>query len=102
MKKALITGITGQDGSYLTEFLLDRGYEIFGIENKMDAQVFHAGIKRENGALVTTGGRVLAVTALAPTLEIVREKALAAVEHIKYENKYYRKDIGLDLTLWQM
>ncbi|HBF39745.1 MAG TPA: GDP-mannose 4,6-dehydratase, partial [Firmicutes bacterium] len=31
MKKALLTGITGQDGSYLTEFLLDKGYEVHGI-----------------------------------------------------------------------
>ena len=31
MKKALITGITGQDGSYLTEFLLGKGYEVYGI-----------------------------------------------------------------------
>ena len=31
MKKALITGITGQDGSYLAEFLLDKGYEVHGI-----------------------------------------------------------------------
>ena len=30
-KKALITGITGQDGSYLTEFLLKKGYEVFGL-----------------------------------------------------------------------
>ena len=32
MKKALITGITGQDGSYLAEFLLDKGYEVHGIK----------------------------------------------------------------------
>jgi GDPmannose 4,6-dehydratase len=31
MKKALITGITGQDGSYLAEFLLEKGYEVFGL-----------------------------------------------------------------------
>ena len=31
MKRALITGITGQDGSYLTEFLLDKGYEVHGL-----------------------------------------------------------------------
>ena len=31
MKKALITGITGQDGSYLAEFLLEKGYEVYGI-----------------------------------------------------------------------
>jgi len=33
MKKALITGITGRDGSYLAEFLLDKGYEIHGIKS---------------------------------------------------------------------
>ena len=35
MKKALITGITGQDGSYLAEFLLDRGYEVHGIVRRI-------------------------------------------------------------------
>ncbi len=34
MKKAFITGITGQDGSYLAEFLLDKGYEVHGIKRR--------------------------------------------------------------------
>ena len=34
IKKAIITGITGQDGSYLTEFLLDKGYEVHGIKRR--------------------------------------------------------------------
>jgi len=34
MKKALITGITGQDGSYLSEFLLEKGYEVHGIKRR--------------------------------------------------------------------
>ena len=34
MKKALITGITGQDGSYLAEFLLEKGYEVHGITRR--------------------------------------------------------------------
>ena len=34
MKKALITGITGQDGSYLAEFLLEKGYEVHGIKRR--------------------------------------------------------------------
>ena len=34
MKRALITGVTGQDGSYLTEFLLDKGYEVHGIKRR--------------------------------------------------------------------
>ncbi len=36
-KRALITGITGQDGSYLTEFLLDKGYEVFGVIRRLSA-----------------------------------------------------------------
>ncbi len=41
MKKAMITGITGQDGSYLTEFLLDKGYEVWGIIRRSSS--FHTG-----------------------------------------------------------
>jgi GDPmannose 4,6-dehydratase len=41
MKKALITGITGQDGSYLTEFLLKKGYEVWGIIRRSSS--FHTG-----------------------------------------------------------
>lgn len=40
MKKALITGITGQDGSYLTEFLLEKGYEIYGMYRRTSIDVF--------------------------------------------------------------
>ena len=38
MKRALITGITGQDGSYLTELLLDKGYEVHGIARILDSR----------------------------------------------------------------
>ena len=38
MKKALITGITGQDGSYLAEFLLEKGYEVHGIERRTSTE----------------------------------------------------------------
>ncbi|MCK5172854.1 MAG: GDP-mannose 4,6-dehydratase, partial [Planctomycetes bacterium] len=41
MKKALITGITGQDGSYLTELLLDKGYEVYGVIRRSSS--FHTG-----------------------------------------------------------
>ena len=36
-KRALITGITGQDGSYLAELLLDKGYEVYGIARRLSA-----------------------------------------------------------------
>jgi len=40
MKRALITGITGQDGSYLAEFLLDKGYEVFGLKRRTSTVTF--------------------------------------------------------------
>ena len=39
MKKALITGVTGQDGSYLAEFLLEKGYEVHGIKRRSSSTV---------------------------------------------------------------
>ena len=43
MKKALITGITGQDGSYLAEFLLDKGYDVHGTMHKLiDVSKLHS------------------------------------------------------------
>lgn len=41
MKKAFITGTTGQDGSYLAEFLLDKGYEVYGLTRRTSTQNFH-------------------------------------------------------------
>jgi GDP-D-mannose dehydratase len=38
-KRALITGVTGQDGAYLSEFLLDRGYEVHGIKRRARASI---------------------------------------------------------------
>lgn len=60
-----------------------------------EAEVYHAGTKLDgNGALVTAGGRVLGVTAIAGTLAEAQEKAYHAVEAISFENAFYRKDIG--------
>jgi len=58
--------------------------------------VFHAGTKlQDDGILVTSGGRVLDVTALAPTLAQARERAYEAVARISFEGMQYRTDIGL-------
>src|SRR5690606_39899942 len=52
------------------------------------------GTRREGERVVTDGGRVLGVTALAPTLPEAIERAYAAVEKIRFEGAYYRRDIG--------
>jgi phosphoribosylamine--glycine ligase len=58
-------------------------------------QIIHAGTARDaSGQLVTAGGRVLGVTALAPSLLEAAARAYTACEQIACETKYYRKDIG--------
>jgi phosphoribosylamine--glycine ligase len=56
--------------------------------------VFHAGTREEEGRLVTSGGRVLAATALAPTVAEAAEQSRAAAERISFEGKQFRRDIG--------
>ena len=60
-----------------------------------DVQIFHAGTRRENGGIVTSGGRVLAVTALGETVAAARTRAYDAVSRIHFEGCHYRRDIAL-------
>jgi phosphoribosylamine--glycine ligase len=73
------------------------GMEIQGLELARampDTVVFHAGTRRENGRLVTAGGRVLGVTCLGETIRDAIDKAYRAVESIAWDGVHYRKDIG--------
>ena len=69
------------------------GKTITGLENA-DARVFHAGTKKDGAAFVTAGGRVLGVTALAPTLAQARDRAYSAVKQVSFDGAQYRTDIG--------
>jgi phosphoribosylamine--glycine ligase len=60
-----------------------------------DILLFHAGTKLQDGKLVTSGGRVLGVTALGKDINEAREKAYANVEKISFDGAFYRKDIGI-------
>jgi len=57
--------------------------------------VFHAGTKASGNGVVTSGGRVLGITAVGPSLEEARDRAYAAVQNIRFEGAHYRRDIGL-------
>ena len=59
-----------------------------------DVVVFHAGTKVDNGEIVTNGGRVLGVTALGQTISDAKVRAYEAVDKIKFEGAYYRRDIA--------
>ena len=71
----------------------EKGFEIT-VDGGFDAKLFIAGAKAENGKLLTNGGRVLGVTAVAGNLETAIEKAYGEVEKVHFGNAYYRKDIG--------
>jgi phosphoribosylamine--glycine ligase len=60
-----------------------------------DLAVFHAGTRRVDGRIVTSGGRVLGVTALGDTLADARRLAYETVEQITFEGAHYRRDLGL-------
>ena len=83
----VILASEGYPGSY------EKGYPI-RIPDDLSAEVYVAGAKDRDGQLVTSGGRVLGVTATAPTLTAALQKAYAAAEQIHFENAYYRRDIG--------
>lgn len=74
-----------------------KGMEISGID-KADAmenvKVFQAGTKFENGKTLANGGRLLCVVALGKTLQEAKDTSYKAVQEIKMENSYYRRDIG--------
>ena len=71
----------------------DKGFEITQDEG-VTAQVYVAGAKMADGKLLTNGGRVLGVTAVADSLPGAIEAAYADVEKIHFANAYYRRDIG--------
>ena len=78
----------------------EKGKKIKGLENfegKTDIFAFHAGTKKVNGDVLTNGGRVLGITAKAPTLKEARDKAYEATKLIDFENKYMRNDIGMSI-----
>ncbi len=81
-------------GGYPTKY--EKGYEIKGLQDgQLDGvTVFHAGSAIKGNNLVTNGGRILGVTALADTLEEALEKCYKAIDKINFKDKHYRHDIG--------
>jgi len=75
-----------------------KGDVISGIADVTESLVFHAGTKlADNGDTLTNGGRVICVTSFADNLPQALEKSYRSVEKIKWDGKYFRRDIGKDL-----
>ncbi|MDD5210365.1 MAG: phosphoribosylamine--glycine ligase [Elusimicrobiales bacterium] len=74
----------------------EKGKEITGLYKvPAGALVFHAGTEKKEDGYITSGGRVLSVTAAGASLEEARKSAYSAVSKIHFEGMQYRKDIGL-------
>ena len=65
------------------------------LEKMKDVIAFHAGTKFQDGKVVTSGGRVLGITAWDDTISKAKEKAYQGIEKIYFENMYHRKDIAV-------
>ena len=81
----------GYPGKYATGFAIDG---LDDAERDGGATVFHAGTESREGKVLTSGGRVLGVTALGETLETAVARAYAAASRIRFEGIYYRRDIA--------
>jgi phosphoribosylamine--glycine ligase len=75
----------------------EKGKEITGLDaagRMKDVMVFHAGTARKDGKIVTSGGRVLGVTAMGDTIAAAKARAYEAVDQIHFEGAYCRRDIA--------
>jgi phosphoribosylamine--glycine ligase len=82
-------------GGYPDDY--QKGKTITGLQEARrldDVMVFHAGTKQQDGEIVTSGGRVLGVTALGRTIADAKEKAYQAVDKIHFDGVYFRRDIA--------
>ena len=83
-------------GGYPLEY--KKGYEISGIEKAEESEditVFHAGTKKDGDKILTSGGRVLGVTAVGKDLDAAIKRAYEAVSLIDFKDAHFRRDIGI-------
>jgi len=75
----------------------EKGKEITGIENIKNSIPFHAGAQLKDGKIITSGGRVMAITSYGETYQEAIKKSYQSIEKLHFDKMNYRKDIGFDL-----
>ena len=69
-----------------------------GLANEVHNSIlFHAGAKNEEGEIITSGGRVMAVTSYGNDYKEALKKSYQNIEKLHFDKMYYRKDLGFDL-----
>ncbi|MBK9582662.1 MAG: phosphoribosylamine--glycine ligase [Saprospiraceae bacterium] len=97
--------LTFSSQSAATIMLVSGGYpgdfekykRITGVDDVQDSIVFHAGTTEKDGDILTSGGRVMAITSVAENFQEAIRISLKNAEKIHFEGKYFRRDIGFDL-----
>ena len=82
-------------GGYPEDY--EKGKQINGLSDVMDSIVFHAGTAMQDDTVVSSGGRVLAVTSYGDSFEEAIKKSYQNIEKVSFDKMYFRKDIGFDL-----
>ncbi len=75
----------------------EKGKIVNGLDKVDGSRIYHAGTSIYNGSVITSGGRVMAVTSLAGNMRRAIDKSLVNAKTIHFEGKYFRRDIGFDL-----
>jgi phosphoribosylamine--glycine ligase len=94
-----VTSVMLVSGGYPGDY--ETGKQIHGLNRISESIVFHAGTKITKSEVVTSGGRVLAVSSWGNTMKKALEISYRNADLIKYEGIYYRKDIGMFLRLFK-
>jgi phosphoribosylamine--glycine ligase len=89
------TTIMVVSGGYPEEY--EKEKTITGIDTVTESIVFHAGTKIKDGAIVSNGGRVLAVTSFGLDFQEAIKKSYQNIDKLHFDKMYFRKDIGFDL-----
>jgi len=105
-----LPAISWKKSSAVCVVLASKGYpesypkneEIVGLDDSTpNSEVFHSGTRKENGKILTSGGRVLGVTAVGETLDVAIANAYLRVGKINWPSKYCRADIGKKGLTWR-
>ena len=82
-------------GGYPEDY--QKGKKITGLDSINDSIIFHAGTKLEDNRVVSNGGRVISVTSYGNTFKDALKQSYKSIDSIKFDDMYFRKDIGFDL-----
>jgi phosphoribosylamine--glycine ligase len=83
-------------GGYPGEY--KKGMQVYGLNAPHDSLIFHAGTNSDGPAVMSSGGRVVAVTSYGKNLEIALSKSYKTIENIQFDGMNFRKDIGFEVS----